>query len=54
MIAFINTFLSYLLVVIIFAIIAVCGVLIGKKLRDSKDAKIANAEANTESVKGEE
>lgn len=41
MIAFINEFLSYLLLVIIMAVIAVCGVFTGKKLRDKKNAKAA-------------
>jgi hypothetical protein len=41
MIAFINEFLSYLLLVIIMAAIAVCGVFTGKKLRDKKNAKAA-------------
>ncbi|MEG0805537.1 MAG: hypothetical protein RR364_07780 [Lachnospiraceae bacterium] len=36
---FLNSFMSYLLVVIIFGIIAVGGVLVGKFLRKRKDEK---------------
>ena len=39
MIAFINTFLSYLLLCIIFMAIIVAAVLLGKKLRENKNAK---------------
>ena len=41
MISFFNEFISYLLLVIIMAAVAVCGVFAGKKLRDNKDAKEA-------------
>ena len=41
MIGFFNEFISYLLLVIIMAAVAVCGVFTGKKLRDNKDAKAA-------------
>ena len=41
MIAFINSFLSYLLLFIIFAAIMVVAIILGKKLRDSKDKKDA-------------
>lgn len=41
MIAFINAFLSQLLVMIVFFIIIVIAVLLGKKLRENKDAKDA-------------
>ena len=43
MIAFINTFLSYLLVVIVFLAIITVAVILGKKLRENKDAKDAAA-----------
>ncbi|MBR4806865.1 MAG: hypothetical protein IKZ65_00045 [Lachnospiraceae bacterium] len=39
MIAFINEFLSYGLLVIIFAALMICGGFIGVKLRNAKDAK---------------
>ncbi len=39
MIAFINTFLSYFILCLIFMAIIVCAVLLGKKLRDAKDKK---------------
>ncbi|MCR4739977.1 MAG: vanadium nitrogenase [Lachnospiraceae bacterium] len=41
MIAFINTFLSYVLVVIVFMTAIVAAVILGKKLRDMKDKKKA-------------
>ena len=41
MVAFINTFLSYLILVIISMIVIVVAVICGKKLRESKDAKEA-------------
>lgn len=37
MISFINTFLSYLLVMIVFFVLIVVAVILGKKLRDKKD-----------------
>ncbi len=43
MIAFVNSFLSYLLLVIISMCVIVAGVICGKKLRDRKDAKEAAA-----------
>ena len=43
MISFFNEFISYLLLVIIMACIAVCGVFAGKKLRDKKDLKDASS-----------
>ncbi len=43
MIAFINEFLSYGLLVIIFAALMICGGFIGVKLRNAKDAKDAAA-----------
>ena len=41
MIAFINAFLSYLVLVIINCVIIVAAVICGKKLRERKDAKEA-------------
>ena len=41
MIAFINTFLSYMILVIISMAVIVAAVLCGKKLREAKDAKEA-------------
>ncbi len=46
MIAFINMFLSYLLLCIIFIAIIVVAVMLGKKLRENKDAKAAVSAAN--------
>ena len=48
MISFVNTFLSYLLLVVISAAIAVLGTFVGKKLRDYKDKKAALAENSEE------
>ena len=39
MIAFINTFLSYLILVVISMVVIVVAVICGKKLREMKDAK---------------
>ncbi|MBO4904920.1 MAG: hypothetical protein J5367_06825 [Lachnospiraceae bacterium] len=44
MIAFINTFLSYLILVIISMAVIVVAVICGKKLREMKDAKEMKAE----------
>ena len=41
MIGFVNTFLSYLILVVISMVVIVAAVLCGKKLRESKDAKEA-------------
>ena len=41
MIAFINAFLSQLIVMIVFLVIIVVAVILGKKLRENKDAKDA-------------
>lgn len=54
MIAFINTFLSYLLVMIVFLVLIVAAVLLGKKLRQNKDAKEALASANAYEEKKDE
>ncbi len=48
MIAFINTFLSYLILVIISMAVIVAGVLCGKKLREIKDSK--NTEGSQEAA----
>ncbi len=42
MISFINTFLSYLILVVISMAVIVAGVICGKKLREAKDKKEAN------------
>ena len=41
MIAFINTFLSYLILVVISMAVIVAGVVCGRKLREMKDTKEA-------------
>jgi hypothetical protein len=41
MIGFVNTFLSYLILVVISMVVIVAAVLCGKKLREAKDAKEA-------------
>ena len=46
MIAFVNSFLSYLILVICFGIVIVLAVFCGKKLRDYKDNKDALKEAS--------
>ncbi len=52
MIAFFNTFLSYLILVVISAAVIVAGVFCGKKLRDAKDAKeAASADAAADASK---
>ncbi|MBQ6128606.1 MAG: hypothetical protein IKE35_03805 [Lachnospiraceae bacterium] len=43
MIAFFNTFLSYLILVIISMVVIVVAVICGKKLREAKDRKDALA-----------
>ncbi len=58
MVAFINMFLSYLLLCMIFIAIIVVAVFCGKKLRDNKDSKIAaeaenSAKLSEQSVSGE-
>lgn len=49
MVAFFNTFLSYLILVIISMGVIVLAVICGKKLREAKDAKEAR-EAATDSA----
>ena len=44
--AFLASFLQYFIIMIILAAVAAAGVLVGKKLRDNKEAKKA---ADTES-----
>ena len=39
--AFLASFLQYFIIMIILAVVAAAGVLVGKKLRDNKDAKKA-------------
>jgi hypothetical protein len=41
MVSFFNTFISYLLLVVIMVALAICGGFVGKKLRDNKNAKEA-------------
>ena len=50
-ILFLNTFFSYILVMIVVAVVAGTGMFIGIKMRKSKDAK---AEAAEEEVAAEE
>ena len=54
MIAFINTFLSYLILVIISMGVIVLGVFCGKKLRDRKDEQEAQTAQSAQSVQNEE
>ncbi len=53
MISFINTFLSYLILVVISMAVIVAGVFCGKKLRDAKDKKEAASDAGENSAAGE-
>ena len=48
MIAFINTFLSYLILVIISMAVIVLAVISGKKLREIKDAREEKADPDKE------
>lgn len=48
MVGFINTFLSYLLVVIVFVAVIICAILLGKKLREMKDSKDSTVKADTD------
>ncbi len=41
MVAFLGSFLQYVIVMVILAAVAVGGVFAGKKLRERKDAKLA-------------
>ncbi|MCR4674704.1 MAG: hypothetical protein K5675_06825 [Lachnospiraceae bacterium] len=47
MIAFINSFLSYLILMVILLVIFICGIVIGSELRKSKNKK-AEALASVE------
>ncbi|MGN0307190.1 MAG: hypothetical protein ACI4DN_03125 [Lachnospiraceae bacterium] len=49
MIAFINTFLSYLLLFLIIVVLAIIAVFIGIRLRKNKDAKSAVEEETAKS-----
>jgi hypothetical protein len=48
MTAFLGSFLQYLIVMILLAAIGVLGAFAGKKLRDHKDAKLAETAASEE------
>lgn len=45
MISFVNTFLTYLILVIISMVVIVAGVICGRKLRERKDEKTAAQES---------
>ena len=45
MAAFFASFGTYVIKLIFFAIVAVAGIFVGKKLRDRKDAKTASEES---------
>ena len=49
MIAFINMFLTYLILVIVSIGVIILGVVCGKKLREAKDAKAENSGDDKES-----
>lgn len=53
MISFINMFLSYVIVVIVFFAVIICGVLVGKKLRENKDKKAVSVNETSESSEGD-
>ena len=53
MISFINTFLSYLILVVISMAVIVAGVFCGKKLRDAKDKKEALNNTGDDKAAGE-
>ena len=53
MISFINTFLSYLILVVISMAVIVAGVVCGKKLREAKDKKDAAKGAGADETAGE-
>ena len=46
--AFLASFLQYFIIMVILAAVAAAGVFAGKKLRDSKDAKKAEAAKDAE------
>lgn len=39
--AILGSFLQYLIIMVILAVVGFCGAFAGKKLRDNKDAKLA-------------
>ncbi len=53
MISFINTFLSYLILVVVSMVVIVAGVFCGKKLRDAKDVKEAAKGGKSDETAGE-
>ncbi len=53
MIVFFNTFLSYLILVIISMAVIVLAVICGKKLREAKDAKDASSLLESEDKNGD-
>ncbi len=52
MVACFSEFVTYLLLVVIMAGVAVCGVFVGKKLRDNKNAKEAVAGTDSKAEEG--
>ncbi len=46
-ILFFNEFFSYIVLLLIIVIVAGCGVMVGKLLRQKKDAKLAAEAGNT-------
>lgn len=52
LVLFLNSFMSYLLVFAVFVIAVIAAVLIGKRLRIRKDAKLAVEAANAEKENG--
>ncbi len=53
MVLFFNTFLSYLILVVISMAVIVAGVFCGKKLRDAKDKKEAAQGSDSAGTAGE-
>ena len=43
--AFLTSFFGYLVKLVLYVALAVCGIFVGKKLRDRKDAKVALEES---------
>lgn len=39
--AFVASFLQYFIILVLLVVVALCGIFVGKKLRDRKDAKTA-------------
>lgn len=46
--AVLGSFLQYVIKMVLLAVVAGCGIFLGKKLRDRKDAKIAAEEKQKE------